>query len=177
VIRTRVGYTGGSTPAPTYQSIGNHAEAVQVDFDPARVTYEELLDSFFVFHNICIPAWSNQYKGAIFAHSEEQQLLAEAKLKQQASKQGAPAETAVLVAGTFYLAEEYHQKYALRQYRNIAGELTRIYPKLRDFIDSTVATRANAFAHGYGAPELLDAEIDSYGLSAEAQQQLRDLAR
>jgi peptide-methionine (S)-S-oxide reductase len=175
VIRTRVGYTGGTTPAPTYQSIGNHTEAVQVDFDPSKVSYEELLNVFFLFHNVCTPTWSIQYKNAVFAHSAEQQQLAQDKLTQQAAKRGGPAETEVLTAGTFYLAEDYHQKYALRQYKKMSSALTEIYPKSRDFIDSTAAARLNAFAHGYGSVELLEAEIDSYSLPPEAEQELRAL--
>lgn len=150
---------------------------MQVDFDPARVTYAQLLDFFFGFHNVCAPSHSTQYKGAIFAHDAEQRRLAEELLAQQSARRGQPAKTDVLDASLFYLAEDYHQKYALRQYRDIASELTQAYPKLRDFIDSTAATRLNAFAHGYGTLELLAAEIDGYGLSAAAQAQLRELVR
>jgi peptide-methionine (S)-S-oxide reductase len=177
VLRTRVGYSGGTTPNPTYDSIGDHTETVQVDYDPARVSYQDLLSVFFGFHNPCMPTHSTQYKAVVFADGPEQQALAQAALDAAAAKYGQDAQTAVLPLGEFYLAEDYHQKYALRQYRTIAGELTGIYPRLADFIDSTAATRANAFAYGYGNRELLDDEIDSYGLSAEAQATLRELVR
>jgi len=149
---------------------------VQVDFDPAQVTYEELLDSFFGFHNICLPAWSNQYKGAIFAHSAEQQRLAETKLKQQASEQGSPAETEVLVAGTFYLAEDYHQKYYLTNVPDFLKELTAIYPDINDFVNSTAVARVNGYVGRNGSIENLEREIESYGLSPAAKQRLLAMA-
>jgi len=177
VLRTRVGYSGGTTLNPTYDNIGDHTETVQVDYDPARVSYQDLLSMFFAFHNPCTPNHSTQYKAVVFADGPEQQARAQAALTAAAAEYGQDAQTAVLPLGQFYLAEDYHQKYALRQYSGIASELTGIYPQLGDFIDSTAATRANAFAYGYGNRELLDEEIDSYGLSAEAQSKLRDLVR
>jgi len=172
-----VGYAGGSTPDPTYDSIGDHTETVQVDYDPERVSYQDLLNVFFGFHNPCTPTHSTQYKAVVFADGPEQQTAAQAALDTEVARRGMDAQTAVLPLGQFHLAEDYHQKYALRQYRTIAGELTGIYPKLADFVDSTAATRANAFAYGFGSRELLDDEIDSYGLSVDAQAKLRELVR
>ena len=116
------GYTGGNVPDPTYEEVCSgstgHAEAVQVLYDPAKVSYDKLLDVFW--HNVD-PLTPNaqfcdhgpQYRSAIFFHDAEQQKLAEeSKRKLEASgrfKQ--PIVTELVAASTFYPAEEYHQDY------------------------------------------------------------------
>ena len=72
MVRTRVGYCGGSKPNPTYRSMGDHAETIQIDFDPTRITYEQLLELFWTSHNPCRSAWSRQYMSAIFYEGEQQ---------------------------------------------------------------------------------------------------------
>lgn len=123
VVSTTVGYTGGTKPNPTYDEVCSgttgHAEAVQVVFDPARITYAQLLD---VFWKNIDPTTTNQqfadhgtqYRTAIFYHSDEQRRLAEAsKQHWAASKQfgGQPLVTEIVPASTFYPAEDYHQGY------------------------------------------------------------------
>ena len=122
VVSTTVGYTGGHTPDPTYEQVSSggtgHTEALQVVFDPARVTYRQLLDLFW--HNIDPQARDRQfcdvgeqYRSAIFYHGEEQRRLAE-ESKATLEKSGRFAEplaTQILPAATFYPAEEYHQDY------------------------------------------------------------------
>jgi peptide-methionine (S)-S-oxide reductase len=159
---------------PTYHDLGDHTESVQLDYDPMRLSYQDLLNAYFGFHNPCAGSGSStQYKAVIFVNGPEQERQARAALEAAAQRLGQEAQTEVLPAERFYLAEDYHQKYALRQYRELAGELLTIYPDLQDFIDSTAATRLNAFAHGFGTKQLLDSEIDSYGLSPAGQAQLR----
>ena len=114
------GYTGGTTPDPTYKRMGDHAEAVEVIYDPAEVTYPELLEVF----------WSNidpfdeggqfydrgsQYRTAIFVLDESQESAARTSLEANAKRLGQPIVTAVLPASTFYPAEEYHQDYYLKE--------------------------------------------------------------
>jgi peptide-methionine (S)-S-oxide reductase len=114
------GYTGGSRPNPTYEqtSSGNtgHAEAVEVHYDPAKVTYAQLLDWYW--HNIdptvkdrqfCDEG--DQYRSAIFVHDAEERKLAEASKDAVAKKLGVPVHTQIVDAGPFYVAEEYHQDY------------------------------------------------------------------
>lgn len=116
------GYIGGRRPNPTYEQVctgtTGHAEAVQVTFDPSKVTYEQLLDVFW--HNID-PTTLNaqfadegtQYRTGIFYHSEVQKRLAEESKKRldQAGVFQGPIVTEITKASTFYPAEEYHQKY------------------------------------------------------------------
>lgn len=123
VLSTRVGYTGGTLPNARYSDVHTgstgHAESVEVTFDPAVLSYEELLEKyFFRMHD---PTTLNrqgndtgtQYRSAIFYHSEEQRRTAEL-VKARVDKSGRwkrPITTEITAAGPFYLAEEYHQKY------------------------------------------------------------------
>jgi peptide-methionine (S)-S-oxide reductase len=123
VTATAVGYEGGSLERPTYKDVctdqTGHAEVVELDFDPAQVTFEQLLDAFFGLHDPTTlnrqgPDWGTQYRSAIFFHSPEQEALAKAKIEQlTAAGQFEPKRivTKVEPALTFWRAEEYHQKY------------------------------------------------------------------
>lgn len=122
VKNTAVGYTGGQTPNPTYEQVctdrTGHAEAVEVEFDPAEVSYDELLNVFWQNHdptqlNRQGPDYGSQYRSAIFVHSPEQQKAAQASKERLAAsgKFKRPIVTEILPADTFYRAEEYHQQY------------------------------------------------------------------
>ena len=120
VLQTAVGYTGGHTSAPTYEQVcghrTGHAEAVEVWFDPAIVSYGELLDAFWSMHN---PTTRNrqgldvgdQYRSAIFFHSPEQQSAALASESREQASRRRPIVTEITPATAFYRAEEYHQRY------------------------------------------------------------------
>jgi peptide methionine sulfoxide reductase msrA/msrB len=125
VVKTTVGYTGGSTRDPTYEDVctglTGHAESIQVVFDPARLSYESLLDYFFRMHD---PTTLNQqhndvgtqYRSAIFFTSDEQRQTAQ-RVKARWDKSGKfkrPIMTEITAATTFYPAEEYHQKYLVK---------------------------------------------------------------
>jgi peptide methionine sulfoxide reductase msrA/msrB len=125
VVKTTVGYAGGTTANPTYEEVctgaAGHAEAIEVAFDPARLSYEALLDYFFRLHD---PTTLNrqhndvgtQYRSAIFYTSEEQKKTAE-RVKSRWDKSGKfnrPITTEITPATKFYRAEEYHQKYLVK---------------------------------------------------------------
>jgi methionine-S-sulfoxide reductase len=150
VIRTRVGYSGGTKKNPTYYSLGDHTETFQIDYDPDRITYGQLLDIFWKSHDPSRKAWSRQYMAAVFYHNEEQKQLAIKSREREAERLKIKIYTDVLPAAEFYLAEDYHQKYYLRQVRELAREYTSIYPVLKDFIASTAVARANGYVGGYG---------------------------
>jgi methionine-S-sulfoxide reductase len=119
VVKTTVGYTGGTTPNPTYEQVAagktGHTEAVEVIFDPARLSYEKLLADFLTAHN---PArlstrTGNPYRAAIFYHDKAQRQTAGCmgdKIN-QSSKWSSPVALEIIQATTFYSAEEYHQDY------------------------------------------------------------------
>jgi peptide-methionine (S)-S-oxide reductase len=122
VTETAVGYEGGKLDNPTYKDVctdrTGHAEVVEVKFDPAKVSYQRLLDLFFELHdptqlNRQGPDWGAQYRSAIFFHSPEQEAAAKATIarltEQKTFKKSIV--TQVVPAENFWRAEEYHQKY------------------------------------------------------------------
>jgi peptide-methionine (S)-S-oxide reductase len=122
VITAESGYSGGHVANPTYKDVctdeTGHAEVVQVTFDPEKVSYEKLLDAFWQMHdptqvNRQGPDYGSQYRSAIFFHSPEQEASAKkSKAALEASgKLRRPVATEITAAGTFWRAEEYHQKY------------------------------------------------------------------
>jgi peptide-methionine (S)-S-oxide reductase len=123
VTATAVGYEGGSLERPSYKDVctdsTGHAEVVEVDFDPEKVSFEKLLDAFFTLHDPTTlnrqgPDWGSQYRSAIFFHSPEQEQQAMAKIEQLTSAGTFKPKrivTKVEAAQTFWRAEEYHQRY------------------------------------------------------------------
>jgi peptide-methionine (S)-S-oxide reductase len=122
VLETAVGYEGGTLEHPSYREVctdrTGHAEVVQVRFDPAKVSFSTLLDTFFQEHdptqlNRQGPDHGTQYRSVIFYHSPEQQQQAQATIErlQQEKRFSRPIVTQVVPASTFWPAEEYHQKY------------------------------------------------------------------
>ena len=122
VLSTRVGYIGGHFSNPTYKDVCSyktgHAEAVEVTFDTTKVSYEELLDVFWVIHDPTTlnrqgPDVGAQYRSAIFYHDEKQKEIAEKSKREleKSNKFDNAIITEIVPAPTFYKAEEYHQKY------------------------------------------------------------------
>ncbi len=125
VISTEVGYTGGSMPHPSYEQVSSgktgHAESLKIEFDSKKISYEEILKTFFRMHD---PTSMNrqgndigtQYRSEIFYMDNAQKTEAEKviKLVNQAKKWPAPVVTKLESAKTFYPAEEYHQKYLVK---------------------------------------------------------------
>jgi peptide-methionine (S)-S-oxide reductase len=122
VLSTRVGYTGGDFSKPTYQDVctdrTGHAEAVEVEFDPAKISYEKLLEVFWENHdptqlNRQGPDSGTQYRSAIFFHSPEQGAAARASKEQleKSRRFNRPIVTQIVPAVEFFQAEDYHQQY------------------------------------------------------------------
>ena len=172
MIRTRVGYAGGDRPNPTYSSIGDHAETIQIDYDPSVISYEELLAIFWGAHSPVSPSSSSQYASIIHYATDEEKLVAEQSLQAQEEALGRKIYTEIIPLSTFTLAENYHQKYYLQNQKNLMDEFMRLYPDMDDFINSTSAARVNGYVGRYSSLEQLQAEIGSLGLSAKAQEDL-----
>lgn len=173
MVRTRVGYAGGQKQNPTYYSIGDHTETLQIDYDPQQISYTDLLDRFWKTHNPCSRPGSRQYMSAVFYHNDEQKQLALATRDREAAKRSAPITTAILPATAFFIAEDYHQKYLLRQ-RSLMRDFRAMYPDEKDFVASTAATRVNGYVGGNGSLAQLEKEIDGFGLSPDSRQALID---
>ena len=173
VVRTRVGYAGGTTPDPTYRSIGDHSESIQIDFDPEKLTYADLLDVFWSSHRPTSPAWSRQYASALLVHDDEQRRLAEESKARMESRFG-QVFTDIAPLDRFSVAEDYHQKYRLRNTGALFREFHLMYPDEAAFRESTAAARVNGYLDGNGTRRELDAEVEAFGLSEQAIGRLRD---
>lgn len=126
VVDTAAGYMGGTVDHPTYHQVctdrTGHTEVVQVRYDPARVSYQELLDLFFAWHdptqvNRQGPDVGRQYRSVVFYHTPEQEAAARATKERLAGagKYTRPIATAIEPASTFWRAEEYHQNYYIKK--------------------------------------------------------------
>ncbi|MBV9482295.1 MAG: peptide-methionine (S)-S-oxide reductase MsrA [Acidobacteria bacterium] len=122
VLSTRVGYTGGQTAHPSYKDVctdrTGHAEAVEVEYDQDKISYQQLLDVFWENHDPTTlnrqgPDWGAQYRSAIFFHTPEQEKLAQASKEalDQSGRFRKKIVTEILPAPVFYQAEDYHQQY------------------------------------------------------------------
>ncbi len=120
VLHTEVGYAGGHTERPTYRDVCSHttghAEVLKVEFDPEVVAFEQLLEVFWAMHdptqmNRQGPDVGDQYRSAIFTHSDEQQLAAEASRDRAQVRLDRPIATEIGPASAFWPAEDYHQRY------------------------------------------------------------------
>ena len=127
VRETAVGYMGGTIDRPTYEAVctdrTGHAEVVEVTYDPSEISYDELLRTFWEVHdptefNRQGPDVGTQYRSVIFYHTPEQKRLAEAskaKLEASGKHGGKKISTEIAPASAFWRAEEYHQKYLVKQ--------------------------------------------------------------
>ncbi len=122
VLSTRVGYIGGKMVNPTYKDVctdtTGHAEAVEVEYDPAKLSYDKLLEVFWENHdptqlNRQGPDFGKQYRSAIFFHDAGQQVAAQASKEalEKSHRYSKPIVTQIVPAETFYEAEDYHQQY------------------------------------------------------------------
>jgi peptide-methionine (S)-S-oxide reductase len=175
VVRTRVGYAGGTTENPTYYNLGDHTESIQIEYDPAVISYEELLDVFWASHDPFRQPWSRQYMAIVFTHDDEQERQAIEGRDRLAAGMGQKVTTEIVPFSRFYLAEDYHQKYRLQQDPVLVREFRAIYPSTQDFVDSTAAARVNGYVAGYGSLEMLRDELDSLGLSTGGRERLWDV--
>lgn len=124
VTATRVGYAGGDMVNPSYRDVctgrTGHVEVVEVEYDPSQVSYDELLEGFWNVHdptqmNRQGPDVGQQYRSAIFFHDDEQKAQAEASRERARSRYRKPIATVIEPASTFYVAEDYHQRYFEKQ--------------------------------------------------------------
>lgn len=120
VVDVSVGYSGGDTPNPTYKDVCSgetgHVEVVEVEYDPSKVSYEELLEVFWVNHDPTTPNRQGpdvgtQYRSAIFFHTPEQEVTAHASKEKAQSLFKKPIVTEIKPASGYYRAEDYHQRY------------------------------------------------------------------
>jgi len=149
VVRTRVGYAGGTTESPTYHNLGDHTETIQIDYDPTQISYEQLLEIYWDSHNPTVRPWSRQYMSIVFYHNSEQHELAIKTKQREESSSGRQVYTEIIPFSEFHLAEDYHQKYHLQQVPELMTELAAIYSNFADFINSSAVARINGYDGGH----------------------------
>lgn len=172
-----MGYCGGDESEPNYYIMGDHTEAISIDYDPAVVSYSEMLDYFWDEHR-CDRNTSNvQYQNAVFYRDEKQKKEAIESLERRAARLGlqpSQVKTKIAPVKVFTYAEKYHQKYYIKG--EVRDALDELYPDSKALADSTVATRINAYV-GIGlekdAKEFL-AELKEYGLAEEIEDVIRE---
>ncbi|RZF39700.1 hypothetical protein LSTR_LSTR012154 [Laodelphax striatellus] len=173
VVRTRVGYCGGTKNNPTYRSLGDHTEAIDIDYDPNVITYSQLLELFWQNHD---PTARNklQYTSIIFYHDEDQKEAADKTLKDQQKRHKASIVTKVIPFKEFFDAEDYHQKYRLQQHPWLCSEIGvgKTSPLLKS---SHLAARLNGYIIGQGGVAQFNKEAEQLGLEGQVRDYVRKL--
>lgn len=151
VVATRVGYAGGHFDHPTYHDVGDHAEAVEVTFDPRRISYEELLDVFWRSFPTSLPPGPARVRTAVLPRDDAQLAAATASKRRVRRVTGEGVYAEILPGATFWPAERMHQKFNLqRVHSELVAELAAAWPDVDAFLSSTAAARLNAYVSGFG---------------------------
>ena len=148
VVRTRVGYAGGTSRDPTYRSLGDHTEVFQVEFDPDAVTYRELLDLVFESHNPHHQTGNTQYQNVVLTATDAQR----ATLDEFLSSRGLTADgigTRIERLSRFSPAEDYHQKYKLRSVSSLMDAFDDAGYDDEAVRESPIAAKLNGYAAGH----------------------------
>jgi peptide-methionine (S)-S-oxide reductase len=152
-------------------------ETIQIDYDPEKISYTNLLQVFFSSHNPTWPSPVRQYASAIFFHDEEQEHLAKGAMKDVGEKYGKKISTELVSYTGFTRAEDYHQKYYLRNTRAFMDQFKGRFPNEDAFTDSTAVTRVNGYIGGNGTTEQLEREMEELGISGEAEVALKGILK
>ncbi|MDQ8735013.1 peptide-methionine (S)-S-oxide reductase MsrA [Paenibacillus sp. LHD-38] len=179
VIKTCVGYAGGTAPNPTYRQMGDHTETVQLVFNPGRITFEEVLDMFWNSHN---PFNINDYKGQqykslLFYSDERQKDTIQHVLKKRKEQGKGEPSTEIVPSAPFTLAEDKHQKYYLKRFPDAIEKLSILYQTEADLRNSTLAARLNGLAKGYTNLERISQEVSQWPIEQNNKQFLIDLIK
>jgi peptide-methionine (S)-S-oxide reductase len=149
--------------------MGDHAECIEIDFDPDEISFSDLLDKFFEWHNAFRKPYARQYMSAILFHDDQQkEAVDEAIRVREDEKRKIRTELQPYAGMT--LAEDYHQKYYLRRNKTVALELKGRFPSLQEFVDAPAVAKANAILGGFLEPT--PEALEELGFSKESQQQL-----
>ncbi|CAH0546460.1 unnamed protein product [Brassicogethes aeneus] len=190
VLRTRVGYSGGTTMDPVYRSIdkeagtssdnntkptnrdrGDHTEVVDIDYDPKVISYEDLLQMFWNNHEYGLTTIiKKQYMSLILYHDEDQKRIAEISFKKQENKTKEKLITVIAPAGPMYPAEDYHQKYRLQGHPSLCKDIG-LTPELLQ--SSHIAAKLNGYVAGLGTIEDLEKIAAKYNLTEKITSYVR----
>jgi len=148
VVRTRAGYAGGTKRDPTYHSLGDHTEVVQVDFDPERTTYRDVLERVFASHDPRRQARKTQYQNVVLPEiAAQREAIDEFLAGRGLTADG--IDTRVEQLSRFYPAEDYHQKYKLRSASSLVDAFDAAGYGDEDLRESPLAAKLNGYAAGH----------------------------
>jgi len=162
---------------PTYRHLGDHAETIEIKYDLSEITYAELLEVFWRSHDPRSRPWSRQYMSAIYYHNETQKRLALESYEREKSRAVGKIHTEIVPGSRFYGAEDYHQKYYLRQKKEVIGLLKGLYPSDEELVGSTAAARLNGYFGGYLGFAELEKEMNEYNFRTEECKKILGLLR
>ncbi|XP_011684889.1 PREDICTED: peptide methionine sulfoxide reductase isoform X1 [Wasmannia auropunctata] len=171
VIRTCVGYAGGTKESPAYKNMGDHTEVIDIEYDPELVSYTHLLNLFWNNHEYSLTRKiKRQYMSLILYHDEEQRLVAEKSREQEQQKRGEVFMTEIKKFTQFYPAEDYHQKYRLQNHPWLIETMGFNTPEV--LCASPLAAKLNGYIAGAGSLEQFEKELPSLGLSEKSAKYL-----
>jgi len=153
--------------------MGDHTESLQIDYDPDIISYGQLLDEFWNAHSPCQPGWGKQYMHAVFYMNDEQKDIALKSKKKIKELKNAKVTTKIIPIAIWTDAEDYHQKYYLRN-NSFFDDLNLTD---RQVIHSTLTARLNGWVYGNGTLEQFESEINTFGLSDELIQTISNSVR
>jgi peptide-methionine (S)-S-oxide reductase len=162
VVRTRVGYAGGSRPDPTYHALGDHTEVFQVDYDPGVVSYTDLLDRVFRAHDPYSQARKTQYQHIVLTASDAQRDALEQYLA-AAGLDADTVETRLEELSRFYPAEDDHQKHSLRAQPSLMGAFEEAGYDDEAIRESPAAAALNGYASGHDVSAAGDLGLSTDG--------------
>ncbi|WJY27617.1 peptide-methionine (S)-S-oxide reductase MsrA [Sporosarcina trichiuri] len=175
VLRTRVGFAGGTTEQPVYRNMGDHTETVEIVFRPSVISYEDLLHVFWENHYPNRDEYKGrQYISLIRYFSEEQKETIGRVKQEMEDRLGEPIETDIAPFASFTPAEEPHQKYYLKRYPKALEQLSALYPEESLLTPSAYAARLNGLVKSFGSKEELTIEIRTWPIPAADQTKLID---
>jgi len=152
-------------------------ETIQIDYDPEKITYSQLLQVFFSSHNSTWPSPIRQYASAVMVHDKKQERLATEAMKDASERYGKKISTELLPYTGFTRAEDYHQKYYLRNTTALMDQYKGRFLSEDAFTDSTAIARLNGYVGGNGTTEQLEREESELGISTAAAEALREILK
>lgn len=171
VVRTSCGYAGGSEDNPTYKNIKDHTEVVRVEYDPEAVDYRDLVLHAMNLHSPKSVNRKRQYDNIIFYNNQTEEDILYDVIESE-GYEVEDVETRLESLGSYYYAEDYHQKYKLRSRRSLENQFTKSYNE-KEFRHSSLATKMNAFVSGeltesdFSVPDEIDLERDIFDRIAD----------
>ncbi|MFC4810530.1 peptide-methionine (S)-S-oxide reductase MsrA [Paenibacillus sp. GCM10023250] len=179
IVRTRVGYAGGTLDHPTYRQLGDHTETVEMDYDPRIVTLENLLEVFWNNHNpFNINAYKGrQYQSLVLYRGPSQLGVIQNVMKAREEQGKGKPDTEIAPYSRFYPAEDRHQKYYLKRYPSAIEALSRLYPSPQELTNATLAARLNGVAKGYANLPAIQDDIRTWPLGEEEKETMLRLIK